>query len=147
MLILGPDINQMIIHNTSLLKRCRHISNLKCAKLIRGKHSVRKGIRLIHDFNILDELLWAGRCYTQETIRLEYDKIAHSPGAAAPADISPFTSLSCVSSPSDKGVRKATSSIPGSSIFKETWKHLSRLSLLWHMFVKRLPTNKAMKDS
>ena len=50
----------------------------------------------------------------------KYDKIKHSPGAAAPAGISPFTSLSCVSSPSEEGVREATSCIPGSRIFKET---------------------------
>ena len=75
---------------------------------------------MIDDFNILDELLQVRPCYMHEKIRLKYDKIAHSPGAAAPAGISPFTSLSCVSSPSSEGVREVTSCIPGSRIFKET---------------------------
>ena len=50
----------------------------------------------------------------------KYDKIKHPPSAAEPAGILPFTSLSFVSSPSEEGVREATSCIPGSRIFKET---------------------------
>ena len=46
----------------------------------------------------------------------KYDKIAHSPGAAV------------------EGVREATSSFPGSKIFKETTTHLSTLSLLSNAF-------------
>ena len=49
MFILGPDINQMTIHNMSFLKRRWHISNLKCTKLIRVEYSVRKGIRVTFD--------------------------------------------------------------------------------------------------
>ena len=46
----------------------------------------------------------------------KYDKIAHSPGAAV------------------EGVREATSSFPGSKIFKETTTHLSTLSHLSNAF-------------
>ena len=49
----------------------------------------------------------------------KYSKIKHSPGSAAPAGISPFASLSWVSSPFEEGTRETTSCIPGSRIFKE----------------------------
>ena len=82
----------------SPLKRCRHISNLKCAKLIRVEDSVRKGIRVTFDhwFNCLLSAIVCLMISTSWTSYYKYDhvtnkkkyeirQVAHSAGAAAPA--------------------------------------------------------------
>ena len=114
MFIVGPDINQMIIHNMSLLKRCRHISNLKCTKLIRVKYSVRREseLRLITDLiayslpSFDPRFQHLGRVVISTTKK--YDKIKHPPSAVAAAAAG-ITTISSVSSPTEEGVREATS--------------------------------------
>ena len=80
-------------------------------------------------------------CYKYDE---EIFEIKHSPDAAVPVGILPFTSFSFVCSPSEEGVKEATSCIPGSRIFKKTLTHLisrlsSRLSL---PHVYQTPSNK-----